>query len=248
MEWFISLFAAAALIAVVFLSACVSVYLLQPSLIVELMQRWSMFWAGFSNNTIRIGDFEFSYIERGREKTTQSTIVLIHGFSSSKDVWCQMSHGLPRSYHLIALDLPGHGKTTRKHHDNFSIPSQVSKLHQFLHAVGVNKRKFHLAGISMGGHIVGVYAAQHPARVASVIMMCPAGIQAPEHSEFITDVVLNGEKNYLIPDTPEDFQKMLNKVLHREVTIPYFIAKLFADVRRPCKDFYQKGANKHLCM
>ena len=60
----------------------------------------------------------------------ETTILLIHGFAATKDVWCTMASAFPPSSHLIAVDLPGHGKTTRKHQDDHSVPAQVAKLHQ----------------------------------------------------------------------------------------------------------------------
>ena len=77
-----------------------------------------------------MGDFRFSYIERGDGKKAEHVILMVHGFTGDKGVWCLMGSALPKSYHLVAVDLPGHGYTTRKHHDDHSIPAQVAKLHQ----------------------------------------------------------------------------------------------------------------------
>ncbi|KXJ29156.1 Monoacylglycerol lipase abhd6-A [Exaiptasia diaphana] len=205
-----------------------------------MMSRWNMYRAGFTPKTIDVGDFQFCYMERGLPSDTNQTIVLIHGFAASKDAWCYMSHALPKTEHIIALDLPGHGKSTRKHDGDHTIPTQVAKLHQFVHAIGLHQRKFHLAGISMGGHIVGVYASRHPSNLSSVIMMCPAGIDAPHLSEFLEDVLHKGERNYLIPETTEDFLTMWKKVVHRYIPLPYFAARLFTEVRKPFNEFYKK--------
>lgn len=89
-----------------------------------------MYRAGFTPKTVDVGDFQFCYMERGIPTDTNQTIVLIHGFSASKDAWCYMSHALPKTEHIIALDLPGHGKSTRKHDGDHTIPTQVTKLHQ----------------------------------------------------------------------------------------------------------------------
>lgn len=69
-------------------------------------------------------------MERGQPSKMENSFLFIHGFSGAKDVWCQMAKAFPKTHHLIALDLPGHGKSTRKFSDDFSIPSQVAKLHQ----------------------------------------------------------------------------------------------------------------------
>lgn len=92
----------------------------------------------------------------------------------------------------------------------------------------------------MGGHIAGVYAAKHPTVVKSLTLMCPAGIDAPVLSDFISEIAAGG-KNYLIPETPEDFLTMLEKVSHRKVPIPYFCAKIFTEARKPLNSFFKKG-------
>lgn len=46
---------------------------------------------------------------------------------------------------------------------------------QFVQSVGLDKRPFHLVGTSMGGHVAGVYAAQYPANVCSLTLICPSG-------------------------------------------------------------------------
>lgn len=90
-----------------------------------------MYRAGFVSKTVSVGaDFQFSYMERGIPSATNQSIVLIHGFSASKDVWCNMSYALPNTMHIIAVDLPGHGKTTRHHDADHTVPAQVIRLHQ----------------------------------------------------------------------------------------------------------------------
>ena len=45
---------------------------------------------------------------------------------------------------------------------------------QFVLVTKLNTEPFHLIGISMGGAIVGVYAALYPKDVALVTACCPA--------------------------------------------------------------------------
>ena len=85
--------------------------------------------AGFVVRNVEVEQFSYSFIERGNHLSCESTVLLIHGFAATKDVWCTMANAFPPSSHLIALDLPGHGKTTRKQLDDHSIPEQVAKLH-----------------------------------------------------------------------------------------------------------------------
>ena len=97
---------------------------------VHLFYRLTILKGGFTLKSVSVGDFRFSYIERGDSKKAEHVILMVHGFTGDKGVWCLMGDVLPKSYHLLAVDLPGHGYTTRKHHDDHSIPAQVAKLHQ----------------------------------------------------------------------------------------------------------------------
>lgn len=95
-----------------------------------LLDRWMILKGGFTSKYVEVGDFRFSYIERGNSEKAEHVILMVHGFSGDKGVWCLMGDVLPKTYHLLAVDLPGHGYTTRKYHDDLSIPAQVAKLHQ----------------------------------------------------------------------------------------------------------------------
>lgn len=85
---------------------------------------------GFTLKYASVGDFRFSYMERGKGRGVENVVLMVHGFTGDKGVWSLVGNVFPKTYHLIAVDLPGHGYTTRKHHDDHSIPAQVAKLHQ----------------------------------------------------------------------------------------------------------------------
>jgi len=53
-------------------------------------------------------------MERGTPSSEEPTLVVVHGFSSSKESFFGVFNHLPRKYHVIALDLPGHGETPLK--------------------------------------------------------------------------------------------------------------------------------------
>lgn len=116
---------------------------------------------------------------------------------------------------------------------------------QFVLAIGLDKRKFHLVGLSMGGSVAGVFAARYPSLLSSLVLMCPAGINAPKLSEFLREIA-SGGKNYLLPKTPEEFYFMLKKVSHRKVFMPFFVVKIMCAARQESHDFYEKGKEQYL--
>ncbi|KAJ7375047.1 Alpha beta hydrolase [Desmophyllum pertusum] len=187
--------------------------------------------ASFTIKYVSVGDFRFSYIERGKRQGAENVILMVHGFTGDKGVWCLMGNALPKTFHLVAVDLPGHGYTTRKHHDDHSIPAQAAKLHQFVMAIGLDKRKFHLVGLSMGGFVAGIFAARYSSLLSSLVLMCPAGIKAPKLSDFFCQIA-NGGKNYLLPENPEDFNLMLKKQHSRA-----FYEKVLTEISHPDQRF-----------
>lgn len=45
---------------------------------------------------------------------------------------------------------------------------------QIIQAVGLDTEPFHIIGLSMGGALAGIYAAEYPSLVDRVTLICPA--------------------------------------------------------------------------
>lgn len=75
---------------------------------------------GFTPQQRRIGQFNYFYLTnsrykkngRGKDKVTKPTLILLHGFSADHNVWLRCGNILGKHYHVVLLDLPGHGQTT----------------------------------------------------------------------------------------------------------------------------------------
>ena len=64
---------------------------------------------GIAKKKIKGTTHTFKYFERG--SPTAPTILCVHGFSSSKDSYLGIYKHMPKKYHVVAVDLPGHGET-----------------------------------------------------------------------------------------------------------------------------------------
>ncbi|XP_053149392.1 monoacylglycerol lipase ABHD6-like [Hemicordylus capensis] len=128
-------------------------------------------------------DFRFSYFCRGKPGP-QPSILMLHGFSFSKNMWLNTIKFFPTNLHVVSLDMPGHGETTRLLGESYTAAAQVKRIHQFVERIGLNKKPFHLIGISIGGMVAGVYAAQYPSEVCSLSLLCPIGLTYPKDNEF----------------------------------------------------------------
>ena len=77
-----------------------------------------------------IGEQRFSYIERGNQSTTKHSLLFVHGFSNSKEIFLDTIAWLPRDLHVIAVDLPGHGETAWDESDEIGINTFVDKINK----------------------------------------------------------------------------------------------------------------------
>jgi pimeloyl-ACP methyl ester carboxylesterase len=98
-------------------------------------------------------------------------VVLVHGFSVPSYVFDKTSADLAaRGLRVIRFDLYGRGWSDRPEvdYDRELLANQLLELMDTLQIP-----KADLLGLSMGGAIVGRFAAEHPDRVRSVVLMAP---------------------------------------------------------------------------
>ncbi|WP_175479219.1 MULTISPECIES: alpha/beta fold hydrolase [unclassified Pseudomonas] len=132
-----------------------------------------------ANQSIQAGDSTWSYYEGAKNGPT---LLLVHGFASSKEVWHALGETLTTRFHVIIPDLPGWGASTRIAQGNYDIDAQAARLDAFITALDI--QGVTLVGHSMGGAIVGVYAAENPARVARLALIGSLGLSFAEN-DFI---------------------------------------------------------------
>ena len=96
------------------------------------------------------------------------TVVFIHGVLNDHSVWIlQSRHFANHGWNVLAIDLPGHGRSGGK------VPTTVQSAAQsivaLLDAAGVSKAI--LIGHSFGSLIALHAAAEHPSRVSQLVMV-----------------------------------------------------------------------------
>ena len=96
-------------------------------------------------------------------------VVLLHGFTGSTEAMSGLAEGLSQTYRVLAVDLPGHGKTEMPQSAlrDFSMESTVSCLWDALDDLGAERAN--LVGYSMGGRVALSAAVACPKRAASVV-------------------------------------------------------------------------------
>ena len=70
----------------------------------------------------------FPYFEKGSRNSSIASILLVHGLTGAKENYLALAHFLPKTYHVIALDLLGHGESLINDNDDYSVPTFVNYL------------------------------------------------------------------------------------------------------------------------
>ncbi|XP_075881290.1 monoacylglycerol lipase abhd6-A-like [Nelusetta ayraudi] len=191
------------------------------------------------------GSYRFCYSSRGTPGGSTPSLLLLHSFSVSKDMWLTLVPFLPESQHVVCLDMPGHEGTSRTGPEDYSIPGQVHRVHQFVQSIGLDKRPFHLLGASMGGNVAGVYAAQYSSFLSGVTLVCPSGLIYPKETKFVArlreiEKVQQGDSIPLIPSTLPELRDMLNLSCYKPQNLPGPALRGLLDNRIPNNAFYKE--------
>lgn len=114
-------------------------------------------------------------------------IVLLHGFSGDMNNWLFNIEALAAKAPVIALDLPGHGGSSKDVGDG-SLATLAKSVDDTLVALDVGK--VNLIGHSLGAAVAARFAADNPARIASLTLIAPALLPGTKASEeFLSGIV-----------------------------------------------------------
>lgn len=117
------------------------------------------------------------YVEKGNPEA--QTIVMIHGLAGQLQHFTYaLVDSLAEDYHVIALDRPGCGYSTRNAPELGRLPEQARMINEFLVAKGVSQAVF--VGHSLGGAVSLAIALDYPDRVSGLALLAPLTHQLPE--------------------------------------------------------------------
>lgn len=111
------------------------------------------------------------YLEAGPRDA--ETIVFVHGWSGNVQNWWDQFEHFRGRYHVVVFDAPGHGKSERGPHVNYTMQNHVAVLDALLDELEVNQAI--VIGNSGGGWIAAQYAIEHPERVTKLVLSDSTG-------------------------------------------------------------------------
>jgi pimeloyl-ACP methyl ester carboxylesterase len=109
---------------------------------------------------------------RSRQAFGARPQLLVHGLGGSSVTWVQVMEGLSEHGPVVAVDLPGFGRTPVGEHDSLTVQGYVAFVLDVADTLGWET--FTLHGNSMGGLVGTLLAAEHPHRLDRLVLVSPA--------------------------------------------------------------------------
>ncbi len=199
----------ALLIAALFLGGCSRHSLYDHAI------SWERASAGLQVATVEVDELTIAYLSN-ENPVAGDTIVLIHGFGANKDNWTRLARELTDEFNVYAIDLPGHGDSSKELDLGYRFEDQVQHVARILDALDIDQA--HMMGNSMGGAITALYSATFPEQIRSAVLFNPAGIF--EYESELVELVTEGD-NPLIPQESGDFDRLLDFALEKRPFVPW---------------------------
>ncbi len=195
----------------------------------ELAQRYGRANSRYADvgNGIRL-----HYLESG--PVDAPAVLLIHGFGDNSFSWDGWTRVLAPRYHVLAVDLPGHGLSETPAGFIAEPARYADVIDAFLGKIGLTHAA--VAGNSLGGGVAWQLALRHPARVDRLILVDAAGwptetLKKPPLAFRIMQYKAGRDLLASIDNTPLIRQGLAADVVNKSVLTEPFIQR-WADLQR----------------
>lgn len=188
------------------------------------MQRGVAALAQMRRSHLRDQHGELDLLVRPGRDPDATPLVCVHGFGGDKETWLLLAAAIGRGRGVIALDLPGHGRS--------SLPDAPVTI--ALHAEAVRRVMDHcnvaraiVCGNSMGGGVALRLAANHPERVSALVLVSSVGSDVHHHAAV---AAWRTGPNPLIPSEHE-IDEFIDNSLDGPTLIPRSVIRYVATSR-----------------
>lgn len=138
-------------------------------------------------------------------------VVLVHGYLESSEIWNGFSDRLSSEFRVIAVDLPGHGRS-EVYSETHSMEMMADIIRELLEKLKIEKAV--LVGHSLGGYVTLAFLDLYPHYLAGYCLFHSHPL--PDTPEIIEKrkkdiaAVMAGKKDLIYPDSIERMYASIN--------------------------------------
>ncbi|MDE1207853.1 alpha/beta fold hydrolase [Tenacibaculum larymnensis] len=150
----------------------------------------------FKTRCVKVDDIEMTYLKEGKG---DKTLLFLHGLSSNADAWFKNIETLKENYTCVAIDLPGHGKSS-KPEEAYTPTFFADVVFKF-----IKKKRLKnviLVGHSMGGQASMKLVLMHPEVIEKLVLIAPAGLE--QFSEAQGNILKSVYTAKVVKNTTDD--------------------------------------------
>ncbi len=170
-----------------------------------------------TSETVTIGALRLHYFDWGN--AAAPPLVCVHGYTGSADAFNGFARHFRDRFHILALDVRGHGESAWSPSGAYTYRDQAEDLAGFADQLGLGQ--FILLGTSMGGIIAMTYAMEHGQRLRALVLN-DIGPEVEHGSQRITQMV--GSR-------PDEFATLDEAMAYRREASPIVAGRAAADQR-----------------
>lgn len=120
-----------------------------------------------------VNGLRLAWCEAGPEDATE-TVVLLHGLLESTETWGHVLPLLAREHRVVAVDLLGHGLTSKPLQADYSIPALATHVRDVLAILGIESAT--IVGHSLGGGVALQMTYLWPELVGRLVLVSSGGL------------------------------------------------------------------------
>ncbi|MCC2548908.1 alpha/beta hydrolase [Hymenobacter sp. BT175] len=141
------------------------------------------------------------------------TILFLHGFAESREVWTDFTRDFPDGYRLLMLNLLGHGTNVHDIRD-YSMEAQARYVAEQLRQKNVDKAL--LVCHSMGGYVALAFAERYPELVAGLVLFHSTALPDTDEKKANRDKNIDFVRRHGVEKFMESFIRPLFAPVNRE--------------------------------
>jgi sigma-B regulation protein RsbQ len=136
-----------------------------PLRLTAMAAAWCLILAATAAHAATVDGLKLHWSSSG----TGKTIILVHGWTCDDSSWAEQVPVLSKTFRVLTLDLPGHGRSESPRDGKFSMDLFA----RAVDAVRAEARadKVVLVGHSMGTPVIRQYARLYPQHVAAMVLV-----------------------------------------------------------------------------